>query len=125
MTTLTEGRHAAEFLISEANGARSRATGTLASGQNLTAGTVLQEDVSGNLVALSGSLDSNNLLAETPVGILYDNVDASGGAVTGVVYVARDAEVLGSSLNYPDETTNGGEEAKTIVKLATLGIIVR
>lgn len=125
MTVLTEGRHAAEFLISEANGTLSRETGTLASGQDLAAGTVLQLNGAGKLVALSGDLDSHGVLEGTPVGILYANVDASGGDVAGAVYIARDAEVLGTSLNYPDETTNGGEEATTIAGLKTLGIIVR
>lgn len=41
MTIVTEGRHAAEFLISEANGTRSRETVTLITGENLIAGAVL------------------------------------------------------------------------------------
>lgn len=42
MTTLTEGRHAAEFLLSEASRTRSRATITIASGAGVVkAGTVL------------------------------------------------------------------------------------
>lgn len=40
MATYTEGRHTGEHIVSEANGARSREQGTLASG-NLAAGTVL------------------------------------------------------------------------------------
>jgi Bacteriophage lambda head decoration protein D len=41
MTTLTETVHAGGFLVSEANGNRSRDAGTLISGQNLVAGAVL------------------------------------------------------------------------------------
>jgi len=41
MTILTEGRHTAEFLVSEAEDNRSRETVTVASGQDLDAGAVL------------------------------------------------------------------------------------
>lgn len=41
MTTLTENPRTAEFIISEANGTLSREAGTLASGNDLEAGTVL------------------------------------------------------------------------------------
>ena len=41
MTTLTESPHAAGFLLSEAEGHRSRDNGVLISGQNLQAGAVL------------------------------------------------------------------------------------
>jgi hypothetical protein len=41
MTTIAEGRHAAEFLISEAQGTRSREVVTLATGNDLEAGAVL------------------------------------------------------------------------------------
>lgn len=41
MTTITEGQHAGEFLVSEAEGSRSRDAITVASGQNLSAGAVL------------------------------------------------------------------------------------
>lgn len=41
MATLTEGRHAAEFMVSEANNTRSRETITVLSGEDLAAGSVL------------------------------------------------------------------------------------
>ena len=41
MATLTESTHAGEFLVSEANGCRSRDTGTVVSGQDLVAGAVV------------------------------------------------------------------------------------
>ena len=124
MTTLTEGKRAGEFLVSEANGTRSRRTGTLLSGQDLQAGTVICSQ-GGKLRALPGDLDSNGGLEAAAIGILWDNVDASGGDVTGVVYIGSDAEVNGEELVYPPETTNGGEEALTNASLALLNIIVR
>lgn len=125
MTTLTEGKHAGEFIVSEANGHRSRATATVLSGQNLVAGQVVEQDANGKLKALSDALDTGGDLVSTPVGILYDNVDASDGDVAGAVYIARDAEVNGAELTYPDESSADGQESHTIVALATLGIIVR
>jgi hypothetical protein len=53
MTVLTEGRYAAEYLISEGNGTISREVGTLAAGQNLAAGTVLGKASDGTLKAMT------------------------------------------------------------------------
>ena len=47
MATLTEGQHTAEFLVSEANGCRSRESVTILSGQDLAAGTVCGKVASG------------------------------------------------------------------------------
>lgn len=129
MTTLTEGKHAGEFIVSEANNTRSRATGTVKSGENLVAGQVVELDGDGKLVALAGDLDTAGDLVVAAAGIMFDNVDASAtGAnadVAGAVYIARDAEVNGGELTYPTESTAGGEEAATNSSLADLGIIVR
>lgn len=108
-TSFTEGRHAAEFILSEANGARSRENGT--AGEALTAGTVLESVTAGLVAYESGTI----------VGIaLY-------GAASGepVSYLARDAEVNLKLLTYPAESTAGGEEAATIAGLKTLNIITR
>ena len=42
MPNQTEGRHAGEFILSEANGNRSRETIIIASGRSLPAGTVIE-----------------------------------------------------------------------------------
>lgn len=130
MTVLTEGKHAAAFIVSEANNTRSRKTGTVASGQTLVAGQVVQLSA-GKLVAKDGTLNTALEAVTAAEGIMWDNVDASStgplGAtdIAGCVYIARDAEVNGSELTYPTETTAGGEEAAVNASLATLGIIVR
>lgn len=123
MTTLTEGRHAAEFILSEANGHRSRENGTLVSGQDLAAGTVLMDNGAGKLTALTAAGTAADLDGEA-VGILLAATDASDGDVEAA-YIARDAEVNGNSLTYPTESTAGGEETAAIASLALLGIIVR
>lgn len=47
MTTLTEGQHAGEFIVSEANKTRSREPVTVLSGQDLAAGAVLGQITGG------------------------------------------------------------------------------
>lgn len=132
MTVLTEGKHAGAFLVSEANGTRSRKTGTVAAGQNLVAGQVVQLSA-GKLVAKDILANTGNTaLITAPEGIMWDNVDAStagphaGADVAGAVYIARDAEVNGSEMTYPSGD-NTAETGKTLINaaLATLGIIVR
>lgn len=119
MTTLTEGRHPAEFLQSEANGDRSREVGTLITGQNLQAGTVL------GMITASSKLTQYNSAAgdgsQTVVGVLFDNVDATAADVAGAVYIARDAVVHKSSLEWID----AGNETAGTPGLTSLGIIVR
>lgn len=122
-TTLTESARNAGFILSEANGNRSRENGTVASGQNLAAGTVLMDNGAGLLTALTAAGTAGDLDGDA-VGILLNAVDASDDDVEGA-YIARDAEVNGNSLTYPTESTAGGEKAATIASLAMLGIIVR
>lgn len=123
MTTLTEGPRNAGFILSEANGNRSRENGTLVSGQNLSAGRVLMDNGSGKLTALT-AVGTAGDLDGAAVGILIESTDASNGDVA-VAYLARDAEVNGTTIIHPTESTGGGEEAASIESLAALGIIVR
>lgn len=127
MTVFIEGRHAAEFILSEANGQRSRENGTVASGQKLAAGEVVMLS-SGKLVAHDGTLDSHGDVVTAAAGIMIYPVDASATGTntnTPAAYLARDAEVNGELLTFPDESTAGGEEAAVKASLKTLGIIVR
>lgn len=129
MTTFTEGRHTAEFIISEANHNRSRENGTVLKGQNLESGEIVQKDSAGKLIAADGILNSDDVELDTAVvGIVIDNVDASStgtDADTDVAYIARDAEVNDNLLTYPDESSPGNEKIATAASLVTLGIIVR
>lgn len=109
MATLTEAAHAAEFILSEANGARSRDAGTLDTG-DLAAGTVVEWSGS-KLIAYTGGSGG-------VAGILIYAADATDADVA-VAYLARDAEVNGNLL------TSGASDDATDADLATLGIIVR
>ena len=112
MTTKTMAARAGGFLISEANGTRSRDNGTLALGQNLPAGTIL---------AASGSYVTE-WTDDTAIGVLLEAVDASLAAKP-CAYIARDAEVVFANLSYSDETNVTADDAKSALK--SLGIIPR
>ncbi len=123
MTALTEARHAAEFIISEANGHRSRANGTLVSGQDLAAGTVVMDNGSGKLTVYTAG-DATDGGTQEAAGILIYAVDASGGDVA-CSYIARDAEVNKNLITYPNTLTDNSDETNTITSLGYIGIIVR
>lgn len=120
MTTLTEGRHAGEFIKSEASGARSRENVTLASGQDLGAGAVLGKITSGGkYTALNqGASDGS----QTAAGILIQPTDATDADVA-VAIIARDAEVNGDCLDWGSESA--AEVTTGIAELLAIGIIVR
>lgn len=59
MTTLTEGQHAGEFIVSEAPGRRSREKVTVISGQNLKAGAVLGQ-ITIDPATITSTPDSGN-----------------------------------------------------------------
>lgn len=90
---LTEGKYAGEFLLTEANGYRSREEITVVSGQNLVAGAVV-----GKITASGKFAEYNNEVAdpadglEAAAGILWESVDATSADQRGVI-IARDAEV--------------------------------
>lgn len=121
MTTLTEGQHAGEFIVSEANKTRSRDPITVAAGQNLKAGAVLGKiTASGEYAAYNpAGVDGT----ETAAGVLYDAVDASAAAAPGVAIV-RDAEVNKGELVFADGTAQADIDA-AIAELAAVGIIAR
>ncbi len=126
MATKTEPLHTGGFIASEANGERSRETGTVVSGQDLKAGEVVQLDSNGKLTAADGIPNSDDLELDTPVvGIMFAAIDATGGDIANAVYIARDAEVVDADITYPDESSPGSEKDQTVASLALLGIIAR
>ncbi|MGO1502365.1 MAG: head decoration protein [Marinobacter sp.] len=109
----TETTRAGEFLVSEANGQRSRETITLTGGP-FVAGQVLSVvTASGKYAAYTGSGSSGT---ETAAAVLYRADDGSGGDVEAVAIV-RDAEVSKELL------VGGGDDANK--NLAAVGIIAR
>lgn len=121
MSTLTEGKYTGEFLISEGNGAISRAIVTVLSGEDLVAGTVLGKvTASGKYVQLAPAATDGSKAA---AGILYGATDASGGDTEGVA-ILRLAEVHADEITWPDEITEG-ETATATAELAALNIYIR
>ncbi|MCK1668628.1 head decoration protein [Bradyrhizobium sp. 153] len=127
MTTVvkTEPQHRGEFLVSEANGTRSREVGTLSSGNVAKDGRVVKL-VGGELVPATGS-NAAGVSDEAIVGIVLGDHDATAADVKGVVYLARDIEAKASAVTLHDVTGGGAAAATTAVKdaLAKLGIILR
>ena len=114
-TPKSEGQHAGEFILSEFPvGALSRESGTVASGQNLVDGQVVQ--LSGDkLVAKDSNLDTEGNLVTAPEGIVIGNWNASStgpyGAtdLTKVPYIKRLAEVKDDLVTW--ESGSGAEDA--------------
>lgn len=121
MTVKTEGRHSAEFILSEANGNRSRENYTLVSGQNLKGGTLLEfeNNSTTRVTAWTGNRDSGGVPDPLPCGVLINDADASSADLSCAV-MRRDAEVNLKLLTYP-----AGDVDDVATGLLALGIIAR
>lgn len=124
-TTLSEGRHTAEYILSEAAGLRSRETVVLEAGQIVVPGTPV------GIVTASGKYHPFDQDAadgtEDAAGVAYAAVDASAtgtNADTDMVITARDSEVVGARLEWPADITDP-EKLAAEAELEALGIIVR
>lgn len=123
MTVYTEGRHPGEFLMTEANGQRSRDNITIASGAGVIApGAVLGKVTATNkyVVSAAGATDGS----ETASAVALYGADATSAdvAIAGIV---RDAEVKGDVLTYHADRDLDAEKAAANASLAAAGIIVR
>ena len=121
MTTLTEPVHPGEFIVSEANGHRSREQVTVASGQALKAGHVIGKRSSDGAIAEYDPSATDG--TETVHGVLFSGVDASTEAKRGVA-LRRDAEVTQADLTFI-EGASDEQIATAVGELNELGIIAR
>jgi hypothetical protein len=120
MTTLTEGQHAGGFLVSEANGSRSREQITVLDGEDLPAGAVLGKiTASGKYVAVDPEASDGS---EEAAGILFAACHADG-ADAQAVGILRDAEVNEDELDWSDLNTT--EIATATAELLAIGILMR
>jgi hypothetical protein len=120
MSTLTEPLRNTGFILSEGNGSISREQGTIASGNNLAAGTVLAVNGAGKLVPLApAAIDGT----EVPVGILYAATDAAT-AEQKCTILSRLAEVVGDRLVWAAGITTNQKNA-AIALLVARNIILR
>lgn len=101
------------FVVSEANGRRSREARMIAGSAVIRAGSVLE--VSGNnLVPFVGG---------TAVAVLLSEVDATSAPVEGAVIV-RDAEIRRPDLVFLNSQNEAARDS-AIVDLLTVGIVTR
>lgn len=121
MTTKTEVGHAAGFIISEANGNRSRDNVTLVSGQVVAAGEVLGIITSGGKYATYDNQASDG--TQTAKAVSINAVDASAGD-TVIAVISRSAEVNTDELVFSG-TSSPTDNAAGVVDLALVGIIAR
>lgn len=115
MATMTEARRTGEFIISEANGTRSREEITIAAAAGaLAAGTVLGKiTASGKYTAYAnGAADGTEVAA----GVLYCAAPDVAADQPGVM-ICRDAEVAENFLT--------GIDAAGKTDLGAVGVIVR
>ena len=124
MTVFTEGRHAAEFILSEAAGNRSRDAAVVLATTVLVAGEVVMDNGAGKLIAHDGLLNTAGDVITPVAGIVIYPV-ANAATDTDVALLSRDAEVNQKLVTYPTESTAGGEQAGVNASLAALGIIAR
>ena len=112
MTIYSEGVHSNEFLISEANGSRSRKT-VIVTGGNYKAGQVMKLD--------TGKYSASSTDGSDAVAVLLSAVDASVDDQQAVI-IARDSEVSNGRLAY--SSTARANQRAADNSLATLGIVV-
>jgi hypothetical protein len=119
--SLAEQPRRASFIVSEANGGRSRESAVLQGphGTLIAAGTVLRDLGDGVVRRINEG--------STPVGILVQcgpQIPLGGPfALYPCSYIARDAVVMRGELTYNADLPEDSQDINT--KLETLGIIVR
>ncbi len=112
MVSLTETIHTLEFLLSEANGQRSRENGTTSAA--VTAGAVLEAD-GANWKPIANAAPAGKTLA-------IACADAANG--DKVAIIARDAEVDANAIGW-GALVAGANRTAAIAILATAGILIR
>lgn len=116
MPSQTESKHAGEFLITDSPGTIAHEEVTIVSGQNLKAGDVLGKITASGKYSIYSDADSPAGVG-VAVGILYDDVDASGGDKIGAIIVGPcevDGDLLGWGGQAAGAITNGIADLKTV-----------
>jgi hypothetical protein len=121
MPVLSEPNRLGDWLKFEGDNLYSRDEVTVASGQNLTTGTVV------GIITASGKVTQLNPAgadgSEAAAGVLVTDVDAAGGDQPGVI-LRRHAVCANKGLVWPDGIT-GPQKTTAISQLKDRGILVR
>ena len=121
MPVQTESNYLGDWLKFEEDNLYSRDVVTVASGQNLAAGTVVGIiTASGKVTQLAPAASDGS---QTAAGVLLNAVDASAGDKPGVI-IARHAICSAKGLVWPASITDP-QKATAISQLKALGILVR
>ena len=127
MTVLTEGRHAGEAILSEANFHRSRDTVTIPAGT----GAVKANTILGELTATPGTYvpsPNSEIIkikgAETATAMTIHEVDATTSAAR-VAVLTRDAEIKAPCVEYHATVDDDAKKTAKLKQLKAVGIIAR
>ncbi|XAI96335.1 head decoration protein D [Microcystis phage Mae-JY30] len=126
MTKFTEGRHAGEGLLSEANFHRSRDKAVIKSGSGvIQPGTILGKITTGGKYAPSPNAEVEGIEgAQTGIAIAIYGCDATS-ADQEIAIISRDAEWRIGALVYEASVDNDAKRATKRAQLAAVGIIAR
>lgn len=123
MATVYEGRHAGEFLLSEANFHRSRDNIVIESGSGVVeAGTLLGKVTTTGKYKPATATGTDG--GQTAAAICFRTVDATSADVA-VAAITRDAEVKGPALVYGSSLNDDTKKGAARAQLAAAGIITR
>lgn len=121
MTILKDSRGAGHFILSEANGYRSRQRISVAAGQALVSGQVIAKLTAGGThVKLAPAATDGS---QTVVGVLFDDVVTTTEVIEAVSF-ERDGEVNAADLVWPAGVTENQKTA-ALAALAAKGVIAR
>jgi len=107
MTTLTESRHAGEFIISEGPGWISREAVTVNAGESLAAGTVLGKITrAANAASVTGAISGTTLtVSAVGSGVLSIGQTISGSGVTAGTKITALGTGIGGAGTYTVDTS--------------------
>lgn len=120
-THLAEGRHWTEFVLTEANGQRSRENVTVAVSQTIVPGQVLGIVTAGGQVKAWDPAAADG--SQNAAGIALYGV-TTGAATAKISAIVRDAEVNKNCLSWHGDAT-GPQITTSTGQLAALGILCR
>lgn len=122
MSVMTQPNDLADLLRFEGESRYSRERVTLATGHNLTLGTVIATDTATGKIAPLDPLDTSSLNQAS--GVLINDCDATSADNPDALVVVRHAIVLRDALVWPEAIT-AEQKATAIAQLRDLGILIR
>jgi hypothetical protein len=122
-----EARYPGEFLVSEANGNRSRETALVSGPAKFEPGTFLTAGTAGHVKAYNPDTLIAPATPDAAVGIAWEGVDLAAGETVEIALIARDAEINKRLVDFADvdPTPSTNQYTAIFAALKALGIIAR